>query len=119
MSFRVETNPDKKTAADVAKQINDSRFKNNLSRRLGVLVIQAGVGDKTKELDAVTTERLKRVEEGPDVTHVMAFMFAGTYVRNSSIQNEVWCSVGKLIRFRSWCRSDHSDCDHFISYQEA
>ncbi|XP_055638338.1 receptor-type tyrosine-protein phosphatase-like N isoform X2 [Toxorhynchites rutilus septentrionalis] len=76
VSFRVEPNPDKKSAADVAKQINDSRFKNNLSRRLGVLVIQAGVGDKTKELDAVTTERLKRVEEGPDVTHVMAFMFA-------------------------------------------
>ncbi|XP_058814981.1 receptor-type tyrosine-protein phosphatase N2 isoform X2 [Topomyia yanbarensis] len=76
VSFRVEPNPDKKTAADVAKQINDSRFKNNLSRRLGVLVIQAGVGDKTKEIDAVTTERLKRVEEGPDVTHVMAFMFA-------------------------------------------
>ncbi|XP_058450855.1 receptor-type tyrosine-protein phosphatase-like N isoform X2 [Malaya genurostris] len=76
VSFRVEQNPDKKTAADVAKQINDSRFKNNLSRRLGVLVIQAGVGDKTKEIDAVTTERLKRVEEGPDVTHVMAFMFA-------------------------------------------
>ncbi|XP_053692260.1 receptor-type tyrosine-protein phosphatase N2 [Sabethes cyaneus] len=77
VSFRVESNPDKKTATDVAKQINDSRFKNNLSRRLGVLVIQAGVGDKTKEMDAVTTERLKRVEEGPDVTHVMAFMFAG------------------------------------------
>ncbi|XP_055539499.1 receptor-type tyrosine-protein phosphatase-like N isoform X2 [Wyeomyia smithii] len=76
VSFRVESNPDKKTATDVAKQINDSRFKNNLSRRLGVLVIQAGVGDKTKEMDAVTTERLKRVEEGPDVTHVMAFMFA-------------------------------------------
>lgn len=77
VSFRVEPNPEKKTADDVSKQINDSRFKNNLSRRLGVLVIQAGVGDKTKEIDAVTTERLKRVEEGPDVTHVMAFMFAG------------------------------------------
>ncbi|KFB46437.1 AGAP008127-PA-like protein [Anopheles sinensis] len=77
VSFRVEPNPDKKTAADVAKQINDSRFKNNLSRRLGVLVIQAGVGDKTKELDAVSSQRLKRVEDGPNVTHVMAYMFAG------------------------------------------
>lgn len=77
VSFRVEPNPEKKTAADVAKQINDSRFKNNLNRRLGVSLIQAGVGDKTKDLDAVTTEHLKRAEEGPDVTHVMAFMFAG------------------------------------------
>ncbi|XP_038111113.1 receptor-type tyrosine-protein phosphatase N2 isoform X1 [Culex quinquefasciatus] len=77
VSFRVESNPDKKTAADVAKQINDSRVRNNLSRRFGVVVDSAGVGDKTKDLDAVTTERLKRVEEGPDVTHVMAFMFAG------------------------------------------
>uniref|UniRef100_A0AAG5DBM1 Receptor-type tyrosine-protein phosphatase N2 n=1 Tax=Anopheles atroparvus TaxID=41427 RepID=A0AAG5DBM1_ANOAO len=77
VSFRVEPNPDKKTAADVAKQINDSRFKNNLSRRLGVLVLQAGVGDKTKELDAVSSQRLKRVEDGPNVTHVMAYMFAG------------------------------------------
>uniref|UniRef100_A0A182QVP0 Receptor-type tyrosine-protein phosphatase N2 n=1 Tax=Anopheles farauti TaxID=69004 RepID=A0A182QVP0_9DIPT len=77
VSFRVEPNPDRKTAADVAKQINDSRFKNNLSRRLGVLVIQAGVGDKTKELDAVSSQRLKRVEDGPNVTHVMAYMFAG------------------------------------------
>lgn len=76
VSFRVEANPDRKTAADVAKQINDSRFKNNLSRRLGVLVIQAGVGDKTKETD-VSSQRLKRVEDGPNVTHVMAYMFAG------------------------------------------
>ncbi|XP_049537285.1 receptor-type tyrosine-protein phosphatase N2 [Anopheles darlingi] len=80
VSFRVESNPDRKTAADVAKQINDSRFKNNLSRRLGVLVIQAGVGDKTKELDSVSSQRLKRVEEGPNVTHVMAYMFAGAGV---------------------------------------
>ncbi|XP_053677570.1 receptor-type tyrosine-protein phosphatase-like N [Anopheles nili] len=77
VSFRVEPNPDRKTAADVAKQINDSRFKNNLSRRLGVLVLQAGVGDKTKELDAVSAHRMKRDEDGPNVTHVMAYMFAG------------------------------------------
>ena len=49
VSFRVEPNPEKKTALDVAKSINDSRFKNNLSRRLGVLVLRAGVGDKVKE----------------------------------------------------------------------
>ncbi|XP_021701722.1 receptor-type tyrosine-protein phosphatase-like N isoform X2 [Aedes aegypti] len=76
VSFRVESNPEKKTAADIAKQINnDSRVKNNLLRRYGVLVTQAGVGDKTKDSgDGVSSER--RVEEGPDVTHVMAFMFA-------------------------------------------
>lgn len=77
VSFRVESNPEKKTAADIAKQINnDSRVKNNLLRRYGVLVTQAGVGDKTKDSgDGVSSER--RVEEGPDVTHVMAFMFGG------------------------------------------
>ena len=51
VSFRVEPNPEKKTASDVAKSINDSRFKNNLSRRLGVLVSRAGVGDKIKDSD--------------------------------------------------------------------
>ncbi|XP_055599461.1 receptor-type tyrosine-protein phosphatase-like N isoform X2 [Uranotaenia lowii] len=73
VSFRVEPNPDKKTAAEVAKQINDSRVRNNLSRRFGVMVTGAGVGDKTKE-DSVSKER--SASEGPDVTHVMAFMFA-------------------------------------------
>jgi receptor-type tyrosine-protein phosphatase N len=51
VSFRVEQNPEKKTALDVAKSINDSRFKNNLSRRLGVLVLRAGVGDKVKDYE--------------------------------------------------------------------
>ncbi|XP_065080145.1 receptor-type tyrosine-protein phosphatase-like N isoform X2 [Ochlerotatus camptorhynchus] len=76
VTFRVETNPEKKTAADIAKQINnDTRVKNNLQRRYGVLVTLAGVGDKTKDsADGVSSER--RIEEGPDVTHVMAFMFA-------------------------------------------
>lgn len=46
ITFRVEANPEKKSAADVARAINDSRFKNNLSRRYGVVVVRAGVGDK-------------------------------------------------------------------------
>lgn len=46
ITFRVEQNPEKKTATDVARAINDSRFKNNLSRRYGVVVVRAGVGDK-------------------------------------------------------------------------
>lgn len=51
VSFKVEANPEKKTAYDVAKSINDLRFKNNLSRRMGVLVLRAGVGDKVKDSD--------------------------------------------------------------------
>lgn len=46
ISFRVEPNPEKKTATDVARAINDSRFKNNLQRRYGVVLVRAGVGDK-------------------------------------------------------------------------
>lgn len=53
VSFKVEANPEKKTAYDVAKSINDGRFKNNLSRRMGVLVLKAGVGDKVKDYDNV------------------------------------------------------------------
>lgn len=48
ISFRVETNPEKKTATDVARAINDSRFKNNLQRRYGVVLVRAGVGDKVR-----------------------------------------------------------------------
>lgn len=46
VSFRVEPNPDNKNAVDVARFINDTRFKNNLSRRFGITVLRAGVGDK-------------------------------------------------------------------------
>jgi receptor-type tyrosine-protein phosphatase N len=79
VSFRVEPNPEKKTASDVAKSINDSRFKNNLSRRLGVLVSRAGVGDKVKdfELSNMDQEKLERAEDAPNMTHVMIYMFAG------------------------------------------
>lgn len=48
ISFRVEQNPDKKTAFEIARAINDSRFKNNLQRRYGVVVVRAGVGDKVR-----------------------------------------------------------------------
>lgn len=66
----------------------------------------AGVGDKTKDLDAVTTERLKRVEEGPDVTHVMAFMFAGELalwrlLRDSGESDVIWGSFQELVPRRS------------------
>ena len=42
-------------------------------------MVQAGVGDKTKQMDPVTSERLKR-GEGTNVTHLMAYMFAGAGV---------------------------------------
>lgn len=74
----MEPNPEKKTAADVARAINDARLKNNLYRRLGVTVILAGVGDKTKDdSSVVTASKIGLVDEGPDVTHIMAYMFAG------------------------------------------
>lgn len=82
VSFFVEDNPEKKTATDIAKAINDSRFKVNLSRRLGITVVRAGIGDKTKEInfDSVQSAKLKKADEGPDVAHFMAYMFAGAGV---------------------------------------
>lgn len=79
VSFFVEPNPDHKSAGDVAKSINESRIKNNIFRRYGIVIETAGVGDKTKINEVLpTSERLmKRLDEGPDVTHVMAYMFAG------------------------------------------
>lgn len=77
ITFRVEENPEKKTAADIARAINDNRFKNNLSRRLGVNVMRAGVGDKTKEPDSIMYTKREYAEDGPNVTYVMIYMVAG------------------------------------------
>jgi receptor-type tyrosine-protein phosphatase N len=64
VSFRVEPNPEKKTARDVAKSINDSRFKNNLSRRLGVTVLRAGIGDKVKDYETdINGTKIEAVDE--------------------------------------------------------
>lgn len=74
VSFRVEQNPEKKTALDVAKSINDSRFKNNLSRRLGVLVLRAGVGDKVKDYENdINATKLENADD-TDMTKVIYFM---------------------------------------------
>lgn len=67
ISFRVEDNPEKKTAADVARAISDSRFKNNLSRRLGVIVVRAGVGDKTKEPLSVSISKVDSNSDDMDI----------------------------------------------------
>lgn len=81
VSFRVDTNPEKKTAMDVAKAINDPRFKSNLSRRLGVNVLYAGIGDKTQATDwnEQMTRRAVKISEqgGVDSTHLMVYIFVG------------------------------------------
>ncbi|EDV33379.2 uncharacterized protein Dana_GF21117, isoform A [Drosophila ananassae] len=81
VSFRVNsTNPERKTAGDVARTINENRgVKNNIQRRVGFYVLHAGVGDVIKDLQdpSVSSARIELAEEGPDVTHIMAYMFAG------------------------------------------
>lgn len=73
-------NPERKTAADVARYINENRgVKNNIQRRVGYYVLHAGVGDRVKDLrdPSVSASRIELAEQGPDVTHIMAYMFAG------------------------------------------
>ncbi|EDV99127.1 GH13205 [Drosophila grimshawi] len=81
VSFRVDSNnPDRKTAADVARYINENRgVKNNIQRRVGFYVLYAGVGDRVKDLrdPSITASHIELAEQGPDVTHIMAYMFAG------------------------------------------
>ncbi|KAM7354397.1 tyrosine phosphatase IA-2 isoform 1-T1 [Cochliomyia hominivorax] len=81
VSFRVDSNnPERKTATDIARAINENRgVKNNILRRLGVTVVRAGVGDKIKRDDdgSVSAARIELADQTPDVTHIMVFMFAG------------------------------------------
>ncbi|XP_034474867.1 uncharacterized protein LOC117782054 [Drosophila innubila] len=81
VSFRVDSNnPERKTAADVARYINENRgVKNNIQRRVGFYVLHAGVGDRVKDLrdPSISASRIELAEQGPDVTHIMAYMFAG------------------------------------------
>lgn len=74
VSFKVEPNPEKKTAYDVAKSINDLRFKNNLSRRMGVLVLRAGVGDKVKDYDTVWKNTRIEAIESMNMKTIMIIM---------------------------------------------
>lgn len=77
IAFRVETNPNK-TAYDVARAINDGRFRNNLSRRLGVTVIRAGVGNKTKDFSSGISYRfLQDNGERDSLAYLLPFMLAG------------------------------------------
>lgn len=84
VSFRVDENPEKKTAMDVAKAINDPRFKSNLSRRMGVNVLYAGIGDKTQASEwdePISKKRAPALQDGGiDSTHLMVYMFVGAAV---------------------------------------
>lgn len=80
IAFRVDKTHNK-TAADVARAINDSRFRANLSRRLGVVVIRAGVGNKTKaEVSStghITASRLPEHFGRDSFTYILPFLLAG------------------------------------------
>lgn len=101
VSFRVEPNPEKKTALDVAKSINDSRFKNNLSRRLGVLVLKAGVGDKVKDYENdINGTRIEEIDQ-PNWTMVVYMM-----IMLSSVLAITMCVVLLLVYRRVTQRRD-------------
>lgn len=101
VSFRVEPNPEKKTALDVAKSINDSRFKNNLSRRLGVLVLKAGVGDKVKDYESdLNGTRIEEIDQ-PNWTMIVYMM-----IMLSSVLAITMCVVLLLVYRRVTQRRD-------------
>lgn len=70
ISFRVSG---KKTAADVARIINEElpSINNIVSRHLGVTIISAGVGDKTKSSDVSGIQRVE-IMDGWNVTLMLA-----------------------------------------------
>lgn len=84
VSFRVDKNPEGRTATNVANAINDPRFKTNLFRRLGVTVLYAGIGDKTQasELNEQMSQKMVAMTQdgGIDSTHLMVYMFVGAGV---------------------------------------
>lgn len=56
ITFRVEENPENKTAEDVSRAISDIRVRNNLARRLGFTVLGSGIG---KNSNNTSTEHLE------------------------------------------------------------
>jgi receptor-type tyrosine-protein phosphatase N len=97
VSFRVEKNPEGKTALDVAKSINDSRFKNNLSRRLGVLVMRAGVGDKVKDYDTDINATKMDAAEDIDMTRVIIMMIIISVVFAIALCALLWILYNRFI----------------------
>lgn len=90
MSFRVDSNnPEHKTAADIARAINEnSGIKNNLLRQLGITVLNARYGDRRHFEDAIDVNSTS--SDSPDttfsevsarsrdMTHFMMYLFAGS-----------------------------------------
>lgn len=80
IAFHVAKNHNK-TSVDVARAINDGRFRNNLSRRYGAIVISAGVGNKTKaDVDNGVRMSMSKLPEhfGRDgFTYILPFLLAG------------------------------------------
>ncbi len=97
VSFRVEKNPEGKTALDVAKSINDSRFKNNLSRRLGVLVMRAGVGDKVKDYDSDINAQKVDAGDDIDMTRVIIMMIIISVVFALALCALLWILYNRFI----------------------
>lgn len=97
VTFRVEPNPEKKTALDVAKSINDSRFKNNLSRRLGVLVLRAGVGDKVKDYDTDINATKIDAAEDINMTRVIIMMIIVSIVFALALCALLWILYNRFI----------------------
>lgn len=97
VSFRVEKNPEGKTALDVAKSINDSRFKNNLSRRLGVLVMRAGVGDKVKDYDTDINATKMDTAEDIDMTRVIIMMIIISVIFAIALCALLWILYNRFI----------------------
>lgn len=75
ISFRVEENPLRRTATEVAHAINELRLKNNLNRRYGFTVMYAGVGDKTKVPLSVSVIRADQNQT--DVTYILTYILLG------------------------------------------
>jgi receptor-type tyrosine-protein phosphatase N len=100
VSFRVDPNPEKKTALDVAKSINDSRFKNNLSRRLGILVLHAGVGDKVKDYDTDINVTKMDAAEDINMTRVIIMMIIVSVVFALALCALLWILYNRIVYAR-------------------
>lgn len=74
ISFRVEQNPEHRSAADVVQAINSNR-KNSLNRLYGFTVMYAGLGDKTKIPLAVSVIRAEQSQA--DLTYILVYILLG------------------------------------------
>lgn len=76
-------------ATEVARAISDSRVRNNILRRLGITIEEAGIGDKVK-LRIENQPQVDLINNGPDVGHIMFYMFAGAAVAATLVISVTW-----------------------------